>query len=169
LIFEVLTNTYFEEIEATLKDGNGLAVHMLEEKKSILGNYKTLKIVVLYYLRQRIVNFENATTELYKFYEKVNENYRIKIDAKWVVIGSGAGIYLFDELKSNRKSKGSKNHICTIDTDNGKTFFDPGTEKNDRISILFEDLFIRANSYSKEEFAIKFINLLEKLIPYING
>jgi hypothetical protein len=168
LIFEILTNTYFEDTEISLKDGNQLAVHPLEEKKSILGHHEIFKIVVLYYLRQRIVNFEDATTELFKYYERNNENYGVKIDAKWIVIGSGAGIYLFDELKSNKKSKGIKNHICTIDTDNGKTFFNPGSEKNDHLSILVEDLFIRANSLSKEEFAIMFINILDKLIPLIN-
>jgi len=169
LIFEILTTTYFHEIETTFKDGNGLGIHLLEEKKSILGNHKTIKVVVLYYIRQRMINFKEATAALHKYFETTNENSRIKIDAKWIVIGSGAGIYLFDELKKTRKSKDTVSHFCTIDTDNGKTFFDPGTDKNDRLSILFEDLFVRANTYSKEEFAIKFINILEKLIPFING
>lgn len=168
MILEALTNTYFEIIAANLSDGSRLAIHLLDETKGLLRNHKKLRIVVLYYLRQRVVNFDKAASEVYAHYERVNADYRIKIDAKWLIIGSGAGIYLFDELRKIRKSKGITHHICTIDTDNGKTFFDPGTAKNDKLSMLFEELFLRANSYSKDEFALKFIDILEKLIPILD-
>jgi len=166
LFFEALTDTYFEPVGSELIDGGRLAVHILDEHKSILGRTR-LKLLVLYYLRQRQINFDNAQAQLYAYFQHLDRHECPRIDSKWIVMGSAAGIYLFDELKNHSKLKGISSHICTIDSDDGKTFFAPGMDINYRISSLFEDLFLRANTLSKQEFAMQFIRLLDQLIPCI--
>jgi hypothetical protein len=141
-----------------LYDGNCFAAKIKKKSSSL---FRIHRIDILYYLNVINVNIENVI-EIINEIDSLNES---SVKANWILVGSGAGIYLFEELalKKYRKIDKWNNDFCTIDTDTGKTFYNLKSENNLSISKEMEYLIRNSNAYSKDALAMELSNIRQKI------
>jgi hypothetical protein len=165
LLFDVLRTALLTDHAEDLDDGNQLALRVVDATRAAFGGTVSFKILVVLHLNNRTVDFSGTADAALAHVAAMAGGKAFRVTANWLVIGQGAGIYLFEELdrKDNNAYRGMRNTLCTMDTDNGKTFFELGTPANDRISWLFEDLFAQAGNMGREAFIKGFREAFDKL------
>ena len=168
-MYERSKQSYFSDTSIALGDGSEASIRILESKKHRFAKGTTYKIAVLLLLKRREINFMNAADAVIAYVHKRSEGSPVAIEAYWIIVGNRAGIYLFDALaiEENLRYRGMLNTICTIDAEDGKTFFKPGTIENEALSRRIEALVANEDRELLEMVAREFVKTLEVLMAML--
>jgi hypothetical protein len=168
-MYESVKRAYFPDASIALDDGSEASIRILESKKHKFARGATYKIAVLLLLKRREINFMNAADAVIAYVQKQSEGSPVAIEAYWIIVGNRAGIYLFDALaiEENLRYRGMLNTICTIDAEDGKTFFKPGTIQNEAVSRRIEELIADEDMEPMETVAREFVKALEVLMAML--
>lgn len=170
MLVEMLKGIYFDSDPVALDDGSEIVVKIREEKPLPLRRERLYKVALLYLLDRREVNVQAAADLVIARLRSEAEGESIRIEADWLVLGHGAGIYLLDALatKENKRYRGMINDFAVIDLDDYGVCITPGKMENKILSGRMA--FLRAN-YKPElqrEFEAEVLRLLGVMLTLLD-
>jgi hypothetical protein len=163
MLAETLKNIYFDSAPVALEGGSEVVVKIREEKPLPLRRERLYRIVLLYLLGGREVNVHAAADCAIERVRSTARGDDVRIEADWLVLGHGAGIYLLDAIATseNRRYRGMVNDFAVIDLDDYGVCVAPGKIENKVLSERMAFLRVNFRPELRREFETELLRLLD--------
>lgn len=170
MLSETLKTIYFGSVPVALGGGNEVVVKIREERPLPLRRERLYKVALLYSLDGREVNVQAAADRVISLLRSEAKGDDVRVEADWLVIGHGAGIYLLEALatKENKRYRGMVNDFAVIDLDDYGVCVAPGSIEN---KVLSERMAFLRSSYRpefKQDFEREILLLLDVLLALLD-
>jgi hypothetical protein len=152
MLAELLKKVYFDSDPIELEGGSEVVLKVREARRLPLFRERRCKVALLYLLDGREVNVQAAADRAIASLLAEAGGDRIRVEADWLLLGHGAGIYLHEAIatRENKSYRGMLSDFALLDLDDYGVCIAPGKLEN---KVLSERMAFLRSSYRPEKSA----------------